>query len=1445
MLRDRKLIPYISRFRLTLATLLVMVTMGMLFPVMASQLEPGAVGHPVQVGPVNPENGYPVWYKDETGKRMQLCLDLNDPMCALDPAEIPNPAIPISFPDNYPSEAFYQLVGGEIDTAGGIRAVSTYALEAAFLQEIPRHGDQIVFGRVRFVVRDLPSAGVYRITHPYGQDIFTAESDGDGAFEFRFTEDIGGMSGSGLGGPKEFRGALNSRVGPFLQWDTDKPEGYLGDPNIEHTITGSPYVDDYGLPQNYFRIEGPFVSSEGPFTKEGLVPNVSINDPNFACENGVTESCIETKLFSVMGQEAVNGGVGVEQATYSRTADGAVLIDVLATSIESQALIVRDAAGGTYFTSTQMRGDNGRYFARVKTNNNNAVPPQIRVENISDNPVSSIVLELKDRITAAAEYNSDTNLLKVTADSSDDATTANLSVLDFGTMTNMESDRSRGELNVNTQAPPLTVTVNSSAGGTVTVPVSITGAEFAPIPIDAFAGVDQTIITGTEVLLDGSGSSGDITGYSWTQTGGPQVTLNNANSVTASFIAPAEPATLTFQLTVDGPGGPKSDSVTINVVSSINLVQANAGADQEVAAGATATLDGTGSKGDITGYAWTQKEGPAVTLANANAAVATFTAPTLTAPATLVFELTVQGAGGPQIDTVTITVTPPSAPMANAGTDRSAAIGETVTLDGSGSTGAIDTYSWVQTAGPLMTLANANTAVATFTVPSIAESATFVFELTVQGPGGSSTSTVSITATPTEAPIANAGEDRTAAAGSTVTLDGSASTGVIDSYSWVQTGGLNVTLTNETGVNAAFTAPDAEATLTFELTVRGPGGSSTDTITITVTPAVPPVAVTGEDQTATAGKPVLLDGSGSTGTIETYSWVQTGGLPTVTLVGADTDSASFTAPVVSTPTTLVFQLTVTGPLGSDSKTVSVFITPPEPPVANAGADQTEIVGHTVTLSGSSSTGYIDSYTWTQTSGPAVTLSDVNSATPTFTAPDVPATLTFELTVQGPGGNSTDTVTITVKPAAPVANAGGNQTLAAGATVTLDGSGSTGEITSYLWTQTDGPAVTLTNANSAVATFTAPNTDATLTFELTVEGPGGSASNVVTIDVRVAPIANAGADQTAIAADMVTLDGSGSTGAITSYAWTQTSGPLVTLTNANSATATFSAPNVTTNTTLVFELTVQGPGGTSTSTVSVFVKPPAILTANAGVDQTVLEGLEVTLDGSGSSGEIDQFMWTEATGAVEPLYGVKPTFTAPRTTGAEGMVLNFTLTVSGPGGSQTSNVTVTVKNFADAGPDQKVAQGSTVTLSGSASIEATSYSWTQISGPTVTLIGADTANPTFVFPKQPEPVVFELTTRGPLGTDTDTVQISTDPDVVQIELADFRTSTTLWRIEGTSTVFGPNVKIAIYMGETLLATVDVDTLGEWKWVDVGPVPTGPVTVRSTSGGTATRTVFIRR
>ena len=187
-----------------------------------------------------------------------------------------------------------------------------------------------------------------------------------------------------------------------------------------------------------------------------------------------------------------------------------------------------------------------------------------------------------------------------------------------------------------------------------------------------------------------------------------------------------------------------------------------------------------------------------------------------------------------------------AAPVANAGAAQSVLTGTVVTLDGSASSDANSdalTYSWSLTAKPVgsgAALLSPTSVKPTFTADA---AGSYVASLTVSdGKLSSSPVTVSVTATVGNiAPVANAGPAQSVAAGTLVTLDGSASSDANNdalTYSWALTSkpaGSGAALLSPTSVKPTFTA-DVAGSYVASLTVNdGKISSTAATVSVTAT----------------------------------------------------------------------------------------------------------------------------------------------------------------------------------------------------------------------------------------------------------------------------------------------------------------------------------------------------------------------------------------------------------------------------------------------------------------------------------------------------------------------------------------------------------------------------------------------------------------------------------
>lgn len=565
-------------------------------------------GHLAAMGPISDRHGFPVWYEDATGLRLELCYDHLDPFCNIPPEEMPDPGAPVSFPDNFPLESLWWGAEAEMDTSAG-RARLVLALEAAWAAEETRDGDQVAFTRIRIRI-DVANPGVYRVVHPYGEKTFVVQLPGDRAIDD--TVDSSGI----------FADALTSDFGPFLRWTPDRipPPGYIADPEVLHTVTGSPWGED----QNVFRIEGPGIGTPGsPFL---------CNPPNL--------DCIETRLFSVQGKIAVTSGVDALRASYSRDAGGGFQVAAFASADPGNDLRLSLPGIGEVAMIHQGR----RYVGLAASSG--TIPAEATIANRSDDPPSVKSIPVQDLVTITlAAWDPVSRQLRVEAFSSDRlAPGPTLMAVGFGPLV--------GGLGVfaDVVAPPASVTVRSSGGGVDVEPVTVGTGGTEPLPVTADAGPDRMVTPGETVALEGS-AGGAFTSVLWTQAGGPAVVLSDPAILRPTFVVPDAPgSSIALRLTVDGPGGPVSDDVVFTVVEALPPPVADAGLDQVAIPGAVVVLGGA-SVGET--FLWEQIDGDGVAVLDAD----DIPNPRFVFPvgATfLVFRLTVGGPGGVATDDVEI-----------------------------------------------------------------------------------------------------------------------------------------------------------------------------------------------------------------------------------------------------------------------------------------------------------------------------------------------------------------------------------------------------------------------------------------------------------------------------------------------------------------------------------------------------------------------------------------------------------------------------------------------------------------------------------------------------------------------------------------------------------------------------------------------------------------------
>lgn len=674
-------------------------------------MAPPALAELERTGPIDPKNGYPVWYQDQTGLALEFAGPLNQ--LELDGGWTllltGDTVAPETFPTAFFDEHFYFAANaGPIDfTANGVssRAALVLALEAAFGSGAAAAGDQIVFGRVRISIPTLPISGDYKIYTPYGVWHFAGLVAGERLF---FTDDIGLAPGS-------FDLALSSRIGPFLL-PSDLPGGaempaltaqnptpdtnpdhfggafaptpypgtgksYIADPARLGPVTGSPLppflsaVDGVERNHNLFRVEGPIDPSTGqPFVLETF---------NFA---------LVGRIFT----GSIPGRVEVKRATYTDNGAGDRRVDVFASGspttagrlpgqtkpaavmpllsfypapppadpLTGEVLVPLSAPPGV--AAIQMYNVGSHFWGQAPIPATDPIPAAVTIQdhNARDANGQAIAAYLEHKVTDAITISEalytptlDGGTLSVRAASTDTASSPLLTLGGFG-------DLAGGQLIISSlTAPPDKVTVVSSFGGVGQLPVTTGFGQpsggTVPLAVnDLLTIAEDSGATGIDVTANDSFSDTPTV----TIVNPPQLGVATVSGATINY-TPALNAngsdSLTYKLTVGGlDSNLGSLGITITPVNDLpTAVNESASTLAGVAKQINVLLNDTDPDGstDLANAVNVTPITPGATVTGGAGGVVTFTAATA---GTYSFSYQAQDkAGGISANTATVTVT--------------------------------------------------------------------------------------------------------------------------------------------------------------------------------------------------------------------------------------------------------------------------------------------------------------------------------------------------------------------------------------------------------------------------------------------------------------------------------------------------------------------------------------------------------------------------------------------------------------------------------------------------------------------------------------------------------------------------------------------------------------------------------------------------------------------
>jgi len=530
------------------------------------------------------------------------------------------------------------------------------------------------------------------------------------------------------------------------------------------------------------------------------------------------------------------------------------------------------------------------------------------------------------------------------------------------------------------------------------------------------------------------------------------------------------------------------------------------------------------------------------------------------------------------------------------------------------------------------------------------------FTLLCTGPGGSAIQSVTVTVDSSAPVVQLEANPSTATVGSSVTLNYTVANATSCSASG---GGWSTNPPLPSG--SVSTAPISGTTI-YTLTCTGPGGSASQSTTVSVNPSAPTLSINAGSSTIQSNTATTISWSSANSTGCTASGAWSGNEPVNGSISTGNLTHSET-----------YILTCTGPGGSATQAATITVSAAAPAVSISANPSAVVAGNASTLTWSSS----NTTSCTASGGWSGNL----AASGTQSTGTLNASTTFTLTCTGTGGSASQSATVSVTQPLPTVSLTANpSTIANGASATL------------IWNSTHATSCMASGGWSGSEPTSGSTSTGNLTsnqsYTLTCTGPGGTAAQSATVT------ASAAAPTVSISANPSSI----TSGSASTLSWSATNATSCTASGGWSGNLAVSGTQSTgtLNASTTFTLTCTGTGGSASQSATVSVTQPVPTVSLNANPSTVASGNSSTLTWSSTN--------ATSCSASGGWSGGEPT-KGSAATGNLTSSQSFTLTCTGPGGTAAQTAVVTVSSPAptvtlSAGPSA-ITSGSSSTLTWSA------------------------------------------------------------------------------------------------------------------------------------------------